>query len=477
MKVDATTSICHAPKKLIIILSLILSVQLRAQVPGASPTTIYTPMGQAVNALTNPEDITVRDYAIAQMDYEISTHPQWWLQSEGGATSRSQCHGWAWSVNNGGPHFEINGDVKKYFTNDAVEEILPMTPDNWEEGVIIVFGKNLDVPVHSAVTTSEYNVVRSKWWYGSIYRHTVDGHPWAASNYERGWYRVAMNGSKKVCGFSSTSNYSTTSSIPGATYAWKLSGTTVGGNSSSVAVQHFFTPNTIKYLSAEIQCPLSGTTIKSFRRICFGENSGYVPGSFYIMGSTDNSTLCPYTSYTMYVNAPCGASGFTYTLPPGFTVNYTSGSTLSFSTGSGGSGTIEVRANVWCSGSLNTCCEPAPGSNVAVAFAFVNTSYPYCGWSMSVSPNPAVDYVEIETGITKSKDGLRSDQTVNAALSNDTGEWYLLTVYNSQQVPVFTTKSRDQKVTINTHQLQNGIYIAEIIHGKERISKRFAVNR
>ncbi|MBT1696106.1 T9SS type A sorting domain-containing protein [Fulvivirgaceae bacterium PWU4] len=473
MKISATPRVYHSAKVLFAVLLLILSVQVHAQVPGATNRTIYTPMGQAVDALTNPENADIRDYAHNGNIQQITQH-NWQVQLESAPTTTSQCHGWAWSIYAGGPAVEINGDVRKYFTNDAVEEIAPMTEDNWEEGVIIVFGKNMSVPVHSAVTTSEYGFVRSKWWYGAVYKHKLEEHPWAS--YEQGWYRVAMNGSKKVCGFGSTPTYSTTSSIPGASYAWKLSGTPVGGNSSSVSVQHFFTPNTIKHLSVEIQCPLSGTTIKSFRRICFGENSGYVPGSYYIMGSQDNSTLCPYTSYTMYVSAPCVASGFTYTLPPGFTVNWTSGGSMSFSTGSGGSGTIEVSANVWCSSYPSTCCEPAPGTNVAIAFAYVDTSNPYCGWSMSASPNPAKDYIDIETGSEKSKDASMKEASVSLTSSEDAGEWYQLTVYNSQQIPVFTTKSRDRKVTINTQQIQNGIYIAEIIRGKERISKRFAVN-
>jgi hypothetical protein len=230
-------------------------------------------------------------------------------------------------------------------------------------------------------------------------------------------------------------------------------------------------------LSVEIYCPLPGTTIKSFRRICFGENSGYVPGgSYYIMGSSDNMSLCPNTSYTLYVNPPCSASGYTYTVPPGFTINSASDFSMSFNTGSGGSGSIEVRANVWCSVNANTCCAPAPGTNVAIAFAYVDTSNPYCGWSMTVSPNPAADYIDIETGSGESRDAARNELSRTAASSERVGEWYRLTVYNSQQVPVFTTKSNDRKVTVNTRLLQNGMYIAEIIRGKERISKRFAVN-
>jgi len=463
----------HFPKTLLAILLLILSARLHAQVPGGVGTTIYTPMGQSVFAIVNPEDESIRNPISYDQAAQIQANG-WWVVVDGAATTRYQCHGYAWSVYAGGPQVEINGDVKKYYTNDAVEEIAPMTQDNWEEGVIIVFGKNMDVPVHSAVTTAEYGVVRSKWWYGSLYRHTVTGHPWG--NYEQGWYRVPMNGPNRVCSFGSTTTYSTTSAIPGATYSWKLSGTPVGGNSSSVGIQHFFSPNTNKSLSIEIQCPLSGTTIKSFRPICFGENSGYVPSSYWIMNSQDNATLCPYTSYTLYVYPSCVASNITYTLPPGFTVNYASGSTLSFSTGSGGTGSIDVHADVWCSTSASRCCAPPPGANVLIASAYVSTSNPYCGWSMAVSPNPAAAYIEIETGAQQSPDVSPRAQGTSFMTSEDAGESYQLTVYNSQRVAVFTTQSRDRKIRINTQQVPNGVYIAEVIHGKERITKRFAVN-
>jgi hypothetical protein len=468
MKASITTFIVN--------LLLILCVQLHAQIPGGVATTIYTPMGQPVFAVVNPEDDYYRDYVNNDNATKIAAN-NWWVQVESGATTKSQCHGWAWSQYNGGPAVEINGDVRKYFINDAVEQIAPLTQETWEEGVMIVFGANMDVPVHTAITTSEYGIVRSKWWYGAVYRHTLEGHPWANAVWQRGWYRVNMNGNRRVCAYGSTSNYSTTSSIPGASYSWKLSGAAVGGNSSSVAVQHNFSPNTVKSLSVEIHCPLSGTTIKSFRRICFGEISGYVPGgSYYIMGSSNNSSLCPNTNYTLYVNPPCSASGYTYTVPSGFTINSASDFSMSFNTGSGGSGSIEVRANVWCSVNANTCCAPAPGANVVIAYAYVDTSNPYCGWSMTVSPNPAADYVEIETGSQESREAARNRLSAMPASSEDVGEWYRLTIYNSQQVPVFTTKSSDRNVRVNTHQLQNGIYIAEIIRGKERFSKRFAVN-
>lgn len=480
MKASSTTDFCYCSKHVIAFLLLMLSVQLRAQIPGSIPITIYTPMGQPVSATTNPEDDYYREYVNTDNANKIAQNG-WWVQAENGATTTSQCHGWAWSQYNGGPAVEINGDVRKYFTNDAVEEIAPLTQETWEEGVMIVFGANMSVPVHTAITTADYGIVRSKWWYGAVYRHTLDGHPWAHPNWQRGWYRVRMNGNNRVCAYGSTSNYSTTSSIPGATYSWKLSGTPVGGNSSAVAVQHNFSPNTVKSLRVDIYSPLSGTTIKSFRRICFGENSGYVPGgSYYIMGSSNNTTLCPNTSYTLYVNPPCSASGYTYTVPPGFTINDASDFSLSFSTGSGGSGSIEVRANVWCSVNANTCCVPAPGANVLIAYAYVDTSYPYCGWSMTVSPNPAAAYIDIETGRAESREAARSEFAFSPAssekVSDDVGESYRLTVYNSQQIPVFTTKSRERKVTVNTHELKNGIYIAEITRGKERMTRRFAVN-
>ncbi|MBT1688598.1 T9SS type A sorting domain-containing protein [Dawidia soli] len=480
MKASSTIRTYCSLKNLMAFLLLIVSVQLHAQIPGGVATTIYTPMGQPVFAIVNPEDAYYRDYVNNDNIQRINQHG-WWVQVESGATTTSQCHGWAWSQYNGGPAVEINGDVRKYFTNDAVEEIAPLTQENWEEGVMIVFGANMSVPVHTAITTAEYGIVRSKWWYGAVYRHTLDGHPWGESNWQRGWYRVKMNGDQRVCAFGSTPGYSTTSAIPGATYSWKLSGAPVGGNSSAVSIYHNFSPNTNKTLSVEIHCPLSGTTIKSFRKICFGENSGYVSGgSYYIMGSMNNTNLCPYTSYTLYVSPPCSASGFTYTLPPGFTINSASDFSLSFSTGAGGSGSIEVHANVWCSVSASRCCVPAPGSNVLIAYAYVDTYSTSCGWSLTVSPNPAADYIDIETGGDERQDAATGEVLFGPApaknVSGDVGESYLLTVYNSQQVSVFTTKSRDRKVTVSTRQMQNGIYIAEIIRGKERITRRFAVD-
>lgn len=115
MKAIAATGIHHSSKTLIAVLLLILSVQLRAQVPGATNTTIYTPMGQAVSALINPEDSYTRDYAHSNNIKQIEDN-NWWVQLESAPTTTSQCHGWAWSVYAGGPPVEINGDVRKYFT-------------------------------------------------------------------------------------------------------------------------------------------------------------------------------------------------------------------------------------------------------------------------------------------------------------------------------------------------------------------------
>jgi hypothetical protein len=93
-----------------------------------------------------------------------------------------------------------------------------------------------------------------------------------------------------------------------------------------------------------------------------------------------------------------------------------------------------------------------------------------------VSPNPANEYINIETGSEQKDDASHGELNVHAVASDNMIQPYHLTVYNSQQIPVFTTESKDHKVTISTRELPNGIYIAEITHSGKRIFKRFAVN-
>jgi hypothetical protein len=449
---------------------------LRAQVPGSTWVTIHTPKGVPVSAQVNPHN-----QAMAQqwddMYSALIIERGWQVVAMGVATTTYQCHGYAWSKYNNGIECEINGDVKKYFTNDAYVEITEAELNaNWQEGVIIVYGPDWNMPAHSAVTTNEVGKVISKWWYGKLYKHTVTGNPWG--DVIKRYFKVQINGADKICTYNGSSSYTAATSITNASYSWSVFNNAVGGNSNPVTITNTYAPNTTGWIKVSIYSPWSNTTIKGWKKLCVGENNGYVSGGSYsIWGSSNNSTLCPYTDYTLTVNAPCSASNYTATFPnSNYTINYITGNTIYFNTGAGGSGNLVLRANVWCSQSSG-CCPPAQGSNVIIGYGYVDTNYPYCNsWFMSVSPNPAGEFVEIEVGDEKSKAREKSAVAGDARASEDLNETYQLTVYNSQQVPVYTAKTKIKKTAINTRQFPNGIYVVELLGNKERVTKRFAVN-
>jgi hypothetical protein len=452
-------------KKLLSLLLLVLwlasGLVLQAQVPGATWISIKTPMGKAVNALVNPYDAYITNYVDSSNNAKIKQN-NWKVTVVDGATSQYQCHGYAWSMYNGGPMVEINDDVAQYYANDAVIEVPALTTTNWVEGVVILYGNK----EHSAVTTNEPGYVISKWWYGARYKHKVNDCPWG--NLNKRYFKVPLTGNDKICTYGGSANY-TTVNITNAQYSWSVFNTTVPGNSSSVNISNQFYPQS-GWIKVSITSPHSNTTIKSWKKLCVGEsNSGYVPGFNYsIWGSTDNSSLCPFTDYTIYVNggnAPCSASNFTWTVPYGYTINYVSGNTMSFNTGYGGYGEIIANANVWCTETATNCCPPAPGANVIVVYASVNTNYPYCSsWSMSVSPNPANDYIEVEATNTDTAKRKAGDET------------YQLVIYNHMRQQVYAAKNKTGRSTISLRQLPNGIYTAHLVAGSQLIMKRFIVN-
>lgn len=88
----------------------------------------------------------------------------------------------------------------------------------------------------------------------------------------------------------------------------------------------------------------------------------------------------------------------------------------------------------------------------------------YCGgWYMSLSPNPANDYVDITA--------TKNDRAENAS------EYYEVKIYKSFKIVVYESgKTKDSILRINTFQLKNGVYFIHFIAGEQTYTKQLVVN-
>jgi Zn-dependent metalloprotease len=89
------------------------------------------------------------------------------------------------------------------------------------------------------------------------------------------------------------------------------------------------------------------------------------------------------------------------------------------------------------------------------------------GYSMSISPNPASDYVEVSITSTETQ--------ISSSTKNAEETRYTVRIVNSMGIPVYSSKKFEKTFTIAVNNLQDGIYSVEINNGKKSITKELII--
>lgn len=170
----------------------------------------------------------------------------------------------------------------------------------------------------------------------------------------------------------------------------------------------------------------------------------------------DQSLLCPYTTYHMYIhnNSSCSTSDYTWEVPSGWSLNYTYNDMASITTNDSPWGNVVVKAQTCCTG-----C----GSNVEIHSAYFGESWD-CGMMLSVYPNPAGNYADIT---------IKTDNAENFVTYNE--REYLITVTDINGTVKFTGKINELHYRLNTTGFKEGMYIVKLVSGERSWASGFMI--
>ncbi len=273
-----------------------------------------------------------------------------------------------------------------------------------------------------------------------------------------------ITGPSTVC--TSNSTFTLASLPPGATATWAFSPGNLVTPSSGSGTTAIFHGESCSYIG-------EGTLIFTINRTgCFPlqmtkkniivngpDYSDITLSVLYSDGQPvpDPSYLCPYTHYHIYLinNSDCSTSNYSWIIPNGWTLNYQYQNMISIYTNDSPGGNLIVKAQ--------TCC-PDCGSDVEIHSAYFG-EYWDCEFGFFILyPNPADDYVNID--INKGK------IAVEDLIS---GGKYILTITDINGMVKYTDRFRELPYRIKADSLPNGLYIINIVQGKNAFSTRIVI--
>lgn len=424
-----------------------------------SSVTVYTPKGDEISAevLTDPaydytqtQKDSIKDYWLRRYNYRITFIAE--------ATRKYNCHGYAWSVSEGGDTVVIktpNDDI--YWTEESYREISP------ETNAKVAFLEDAD---HSAIRTSQTDILISKWGYVCRFRHHVNDCPYTPKTGLK-YYKLDphMTGSTSVLCANVEREFNTDiTHMPQGTLTWtpgpyiayvEGAGTPdyivkgAGNGSSNVKLQ--------------INTP-SGFSWSNYKYFWAGKpiiTNQKVDGSYYYPGFQ----ICPGNHWLSVTPVGDGAGTATWIVPPGI-VYWVGYNTLDFTFPSSLS-SIAISAS-----SANTC-----GSTGNIYFYLTKKTWGcYGSYSMSLFPNPASDNVTITMNeilplaVTSDSSGI---DMMNAKITETIT--FTIRIFNSQSILLFTATRTGKSFTIPLNNLRNGIYIVEVNDGEYSYRQQLTV--
>ncbi|NQU88145.1 MAG: T9SS type A sorting domain-containing protein [Mariniphaga sp.] len=426
---------------------LLISINVITNAQG----TVKTPMNQTVYVLSDYDNPTW----IALWEADAAD----WIDDNnsgavriGAATSNYNCHSYAWHVSDGGNsgdcwmNYEYGGsNLSKYWTNDSYSSTYSI--GNYKK---LFYGTSAN---HSAITTDQTGVVKSKWGTWPLYRHGRTDCPYENPSFT--YYEVPISGPDYMC--SSDAETFSIVNISGADYSWTGSEVSVGGSSYSTTATSGAYSRGLGYVKADVSDLPSGTTIKNLESFYIdGPDYEDVSFSLYTSGGTPVSYMCPNTHYHIYVNnnSGCSTSNYSWTVPAAWTVNYTWSNMISIYTNSTPGGNVMVDAS--------TCCSSCGA--IRIISDYFGSGY--CGgmYSMVLSPNPTAG----ETTISL-------QATLEDIEFDEDAEWEVEVYSEIQVLKEKKVKLKGNKHKIKTQDWKEGIYYIRVFYKDEIITGKLVV--
>lgn len=426
-----------------------------------SSVTIYTPKGDEISAealtdtaydYSQTQKDSIKDYWLRRYNYRITFIAE--------ATREYNCHGYAWSVSEGGDTVVIktpNDDI--YWTEESYREISP------ETNAKVAFLETAD---HSAIRTSQTNILISKWGYVCRFRHHVNDCPYTPKTGLK-YYKLDphMTGSTSALCYNVQRTFDTDiTHMPPGTLTW-TKGPYITYYSGA-GTPHYTVKggdNGSSYVKLQISTP-SGFTWSNYKYFWSGKpiiTNQKVDGSYYYPGFQ----ICPGDHYLSVTPVGDGAGTATWTVPPGI-VYWVGYNTLDFTFPSSWSSiSISVR-------SANTC-----GTGPNWYFYLTKKTYGcYGSYAMNLFPNPASDNVTITmdeiTSLSAIGDSCYTDMKKAESAETTT---FVIRIFDRQSILVFTATRTGSSFTIPLNNLQDGIYIIEVSDGENVCRQQLTINR
>lgn len=412
-----------------------------------------TPRGTPINAYITGIELNEESYQYYMNQVTLIYDDRTKSTIVSSPSSHYNCHGYAWSVSEGGDEVYIgknNQNEEDPFMSDT--SYIQVCPTAWPAKVSYVSDD------HSAITWGSPTWLRSKWQVGCLLEHEWDYGPYEESGGLKYYFKTPIfEGTETICDFYPLSY--TIDSVPGATYSWSSS-SHFSLNRSGRSIVATPIGEGVAFLQVQISTECGGVVIlKKKFNIGSPMITSVVP-LIYWDGSTYNN-VCKNQTYTtnMQIENAWDITWERVAASPTSTSWSQIGNNVSFYFYQ-----TNQTANFKITGS-NSC-----GITSSIfGFKSIDCSSSGCELEYILSPTPSSDMVSIIPNIPAPCDL----NTIMETYSAD-GNISIL----SQQGKIF----RHQKFTpyssleISTLDLKNGAYHLVIFDGKKTHRKTLLVN-
>ncbi len=270
----------------------LLQYNMYGQKPCATETVIIkTPNGSDVRATLCggwPDDY------IAGMDAYTRSYA---IEVYEDGTDDYNCHGYAWSIAQGGSRVWINNYLDNNldpYWEDGSYTVYPYSTETHIAGLIVFYDPNIDQD-HSAITISVPDYLISKMWYGVLALHRMDNQPYnpAGATYYIRSNVMMIAGQNSVCYDGNTFHLV---NPPAGTITWTLQSN-----------------GTLSFSQTSSNTSATGNPVTVYRR---GSNSGTGTLRAFVNGIEVLSKTIT-TCVSPRIEGPdviCGSSSATYSL-------------------------------------------------------------------------------------------------------------------------------------------------------------------
>ncbi len=407
---------------------------------------VSTPKGSNVVAY-KPEEMSSSDRAYWD-NYYANAYPNASQINTYGPYSSSMrfnCHGYAWYMVESGSGLNTPRWIGYYST--TAEDIYMSDGSYVQVKNEMYPGKvSWGSGDHSAITTSQSGVFKSKWNKYPLFEHDWDDTPYGTNNLKY-YVSTNINGSSSVLCNNSTRTFTTTN-IPGASYSWSVgNGLTLNSNgnySTSVTANSYYSGSS--WIIDTITSPLSGNNndVKISKKKTFwvGKPQVYTLGNNLVdLNGTPKTYFCydqANECEAVNIGGDAHITAWEWRVTGGTVYPY--GAQNRYATiypNSYSTFMVEIRAHNACG-----------WTDWARMWTEVEDCY---GYNMVFSPNPTTG----ETTLS-----IESDSKKKSV--DETAEWEF-EVYNpNQTIKEKRTNLKGSSTTIQTQSWKEGVYVVRV---------------